>query len=116
MKAITYENYGAPDVLKMIETEKPIPKDNEILIKICATTATSGDSRLRRADPFFTRFMTGFFKPKKNLLGFDISGVVESIGKLDQSLFLKGNSYFFMLLPKLIFKLSKYLFKLRMIF
>ena len=81
MQAITYTQYGAPEVLKLSEIDKPIPADNQILIKMMATTVNSGDARLRRADPFLVRLMFGFFKPKIKVLGNVISGVVESVGK-----------------------------------
>jgi len=82
MKAVICTKYGAPEVLQIKEVEKPEPKDNEVLIKIYATTAHIGDTRIRRVDPFLVRLMFGLFKPKQNLiLGLEISGVIESIGK-----------------------------------
>ena len=93
MRAIVYSKYGPPEVLQVKEVEKPIPKNNEVLIKIFATTVTSGDSRLRRADPFLVRLYFGLWKPKKPILGVDLSGVIESVGK-DVKLFKEGDEVF----------------------
>lgn len=85
MRAVIYTKYGSPNVLKLVNVEKPTPKDNEILVKICATTVTSGDARLRSSDfPLLVwlpvRLMFGLFKPKKKILGHEFSGIVEAIG------------------------------------
>lgn len=80
MKAITYTKYGSPDVLKLVELEKPIPKDNEVLVKIHAASANPLDWHIMRATPFLARFESGLFKPKNQRLGADLSGTIESIG------------------------------------
>ena len=80
MKAIVYHNYGSPDVLKFEEVEKPTPKDDEVLVKVHATSANAADWHHLRADPFLVRLMAGFLKPKNKILGFDVAGQVEAVG------------------------------------
>lgn len=80
MKAIIYEKYGPPQVLQLKEVEKPTPKEDEVLIKVHATSVNWADWHNLRADPVLVRLAAGFLKPKKPILGFDVAGRVEAVG------------------------------------
>jgi NADPH:quinone reductase-like Zn-dependent oxidoreductase len=81
MKAIVYTKYGPPDVLQLQEVEKPTPKDNEVLVKVHAASVNVSDWRLLRGDPFLLRLASGLLKPKNKMLGADIAGRVEAVGR-----------------------------------
>ena len=81
MKAAIFQQYGPPEVMQVVEMETPIPKDNEVLIRVHATTVTSGDARVRRADPFLVRLFFGLRYPKKQMLGSELAGEVVAVGK-----------------------------------
>jgi NADPH:quinone reductase-like Zn-dependent oxidoreductase len=98
MKAIVCTKYGPPEVLELKEVEKPVPRDNELLIKVYASTVTSGDVRLRSFTwaPWFWlpgRIMYGLTKPRKAIPGNELAGEIESVGK-DVTQFRKGEEVF----------------------
>ena len=93
MKAIVCTKYGSPDVLQLKEVEKPTPKDNEVRIRVCAATVTPADCAFRKGDPFMVRFIYGLRKPKNPILGVELAGEIESVGK-DVKLFKKGDQVF----------------------
>ncbi len=93
MKAILFKKYGSPDDLQYGNTDKPIPKVNEVLIKIHAASVNAADWHILRADPFPVRFESGLFKPKYNSPGADIAGVVEAVGA-DVTEFNKGDEVY----------------------
>lgn len=98
MKAIICEKYGFPEVLHLNEIEKPTPKDNEVLIKVMATTANAADARIRGADfpsifNFPVKIAMGFKGPRKKVLGVELSGIVEAVGK-NVTMFQKGDEIF----------------------
>jgi len=81
LKAIVYEKYGPPDVLQLKEVEKPTPKNNEVLIKVYAASLNAGDLKMLRGDSFIIRVMNGLLRPKHKILGDDIAGRVETVGR-----------------------------------
>ena len=81
MKAIVYTHYGSPDVLQLKEVQKPVPQDDEVLVKVLAASAAAGDWCLLRAQPFLMRFVYGFLKPKHTILGASLAGRVEAVGR-----------------------------------
>jgi NADPH:quinone reductase-like Zn-dependent oxidoreductase len=80
MKAIIYTHYGSPDALHLSEVNKPVPKKDEVLVKVCASSINSWDWDLLRGKPFLVRMFGGLFKPKQKILGTDIAGIVETVG------------------------------------
>lgn len=97
MKAIVYHTYGAPEVLQFREIEKPVPKGNEVLVKVHASTVTSGTIWIRKGEfagsrlfTFLLRLMYGFKQPQKQVIGFEFSGIIESVGA-NVSNFKKGD-------------------------
>jgi NADPH:quinone reductase-like Zn-dependent oxidoreductase len=86
MKAIVYTKYGPPEKLEFKEVEKPVPKENEVLIKVYATTVNRTDCATIRAKPFFARIVTGLIRPKKSIPGSEFAGNIEAIGNSVSSL------------------------------
>jgi NADPH:quinone reductase-like Zn-dependent oxidoreductase len=81
MRAIVYSKYGPPDVAQLMEVPQPLPKDNEVLVKVYSSTVNRTDSGLRSAEYFISRFFTGLFRPKYQILGCEFAGIVEEIGQ-----------------------------------
>jgi NADPH:quinone reductase-like Zn-dependent oxidoreductase len=98
MKAVVYERYGSPDVLQLKDVEKPLPGDHELLIKIHATTVTSGDVKARSSVfmpvPWILgRIMVGLRRPKRRILGMELSGEIEAVGR-KATFFRQGDQVF----------------------
>jgi NADPH:quinone reductase-like Zn-dependent oxidoreductase len=80
MKAVVYTRFGPPDVLQLEEADKPVPADNDLLIRVYATTVTSGDIHLRKGDPLLARLFAGPVTPGNPVLGHELAGIVEATG------------------------------------
>ena len=93
MKAIIYTQYGPPEVVRLTEVEKPVPKDNEVLIKVRAATVNRTDCGFRSAEYFIVRFFSGIFRPNNKILGNEFAGDIEAMGK-DVKSFRIGDKVF----------------------
>jgi len=80
MKAAVYSRYGPPDVVQIQEVEKPVPRENEVLIKVLAASVNPLDWHFMRGTPYILRIKAGLRKPKDNRLGVDVAGQVEAVG------------------------------------
>jgi len=93
MRAVVYDRYGPPEVLRLAEVERPEPKDDEVRVKVHATTVNRTDAGLRSAELVITRAFTGLLRPKNQILGMEFSGVVDAIGA-DVTEFQVGDQVF----------------------
>jgi NADPH:quinone reductase-like Zn-dependent oxidoreductase len=93
MKAIVYKKYGSPDVLEVTEVEKPVPNNNQVLVKVHAASVNFGNLVLLKGEPFLARFAFGLLKPKYSIPGGDMAGTVEAVGK-DVTQFQPGDEVF----------------------
>jgi NADPH:quinone reductase-like Zn-dependent oxidoreductase len=80
MRAVVHDSYGGPDVLRLDEVDRPVPKEDEVLVRIHATTVNRTDCGLRAAKPFMTRYFTGLLRPKRRILGMELAGEVQAVG------------------------------------
>jgi NADPH:quinone reductase-like Zn-dependent oxidoreductase len=80
MRAVVHDRYGPPEVLRIEEVDRPVPKDDEVLIRVRATTVTQTDTHARAARPFFWRLLAGLRRPKWRTLGVELAGEVEAVG------------------------------------
>jgi NADPH:quinone reductase-like Zn-dependent oxidoreductase len=80
MRAVVHDRYGPPDVLRLEEVERPVPEEDEVLVRVQATTVNRTDCGLRRAKPFFIRYFTGIRRPRRRILGMELAGEVDAVG------------------------------------
>ncbi|MGA8206854.1 MAG: NAD(P)-dependent alcohol dehydrogenase [Candidatus Dormiibacterota bacterium] len=80
MRAVVHDRYGPPEVLRLEDVERPVPKDDEVLVRIHATTVSRTDCALRGGEPFMSRLVTGLMRPKRKILGSDLAGEVDQVG------------------------------------
>jgi NADPH:quinone reductase-like Zn-dependent oxidoreductase len=81
MRAVVHDRYGPPEVLRVVEVERPVPKEDEVLVRVRATTVTRTDTGLRSAEFFISRFVTGLRRPKQPISGLELAGEVEAVGE-----------------------------------
>ncbi|HCU50938.1 MAG TPA: hypothetical protein DGG94_14255, partial [Micromonosporaceae bacterium] len=81
MKAIVQDRYGSPDVLELREVDKPVPTDNEVLVRVHAAAVNARDWHVMRGDPYLARMVLGFSGPKMKIRGTDFAGRVEAVGR-----------------------------------
>jgi len=93
MKAVVAHSYGPPEILRIEEVARPVPKENEVLVRVHATTVTRSDCGFRAASPFFSRIFTGLRRPKQPIVGMELAGVVEGVGS-DVTGFAVGDEVF----------------------
>src|SRR5689334_11381742 len=100
MKAVVQDRYGPPEVLHIEEVERPVPKDDEMLIRVRSSTVSQTDTHARRADLFLWRFVLGFRRPRGRTLGVELAGVVDAVGadvhefKVGDEVFGQPSRYF----------------------
>jgi NADPH:quinone reductase-like Zn-dependent oxidoreductase len=80
MRAVVHDTYGPAEILHIEEVARPVPKDNEVLVRVHATTVTRSDCGFRAASPFFSRVFTGLLRPKRRIVGMELAGEVEEVG------------------------------------
>ena len=85
MRAVVHDCYGPPEVLRIDDVARPVPADDELLVRVHATTVTQTDCHMRAARPFVWRFMLGLRRPRRRFLGLEFAGVVEDIGSAVRS-------------------------------
>jgi NADPH:quinone reductase-like Zn-dependent oxidoreductase len=80
MRAVVHHHYGPPEVIRLEEVERPVPADDEVLVRVHATTVNRTDTGLRSAEFFISRFFTGLLRPRNRILGMELAGEVEAVG------------------------------------
>ena len=80
MRAVVHDRYGPPEVLRLDDVPRPVPKPDEVLVKVHATSVTRSDCGFRAAEPFFSRAFTGLLRPKRRTPGMELAGEVEAVG------------------------------------
>jgi NADPH:quinone reductase-like Zn-dependent oxidoreductase len=93
MKAVVSTKYGPPDVLELTEVGKPVPEDDEVLLKVHAASVNPADWHLLRGEPYIARLQLGLRKPKERVLGCDVAGQIEAVGE-NVTLFRPGDKVF----------------------